>query len=249
MNSPYTSWVQRGLRKCGLTLIKNDHPGVRYVEQLPVSALTYALHRAFSTFEGIRFLQIGAHDGIRNDPLNPLLRRWNWPGVRVEPHPAYFAALQRQTLPGVEVLQAAVTPEDGSFELYFIDPAQLGLPDWSAGLATLDHEKIIQSCSFLNLPESAIRKTTVEGLSWKTLLDRLKHPKIDLLCLDVEGMDVPLLRQWDFNRHRPPTVFFEHGRAETNEKWQLYQSLAEFGYEITTEGADTAAFLPKEKNK
>lgn len=242
-----SSWIKHRLHTCGLTVIKNDHPGVRYLTALPCTALTYALHRAFDNLNDIQFLQIGAHDGIRCDPLHPFIEKWGWTGARVEPHPVFFSALQKQDLPGIKLIQAAVTPENGTLDLFSINPDLPDLPDWSAGLASISREKIAESCRFLNLPASAVLSTPIEGLTWKSLLDRLSHPRIDLLCLDVEGMDIPLLHLWNWQQHRPRVVFFEHARAESEEKHNLYESLTAHGYEICTEGVDTAAFIPKEK--
>lgn len=241
------SWIQHRLNDCGLTVIKNDHPGARYLTALPCTALTYALHRAFESLSAITFLQVGAHDGISHDPLYPLIKHWGWAGARVEPHPVYFATLQKQNLPNVELVQAAITSEDGTLDLYSINPELPKLPDWTAGLTTTSREKILQSCQLLNLPESAILSVKVDGLTWKSLFVRLSHFPVNLLCLDVEGMDIPLLHLWNWQQHRPRVVFFEHARAESEERHKLYETLTNHGYEICTEGVDTAAFIPKEK--
>ena len=40
------------------------------------------------------FLQIGANDGVSDDPINALVRKYNWSGILVEPGSEAFIDLQ-----------------------------------------------------------------------------------------------------------------------------------------------------------
>ena len=42
---------------------------------------------------GIKFIEIGANDGITWDPLFKFIKKYKWEGILVEPHPRYFREL------------------------------------------------------------------------------------------------------------------------------------------------------------
>lgn len=53
------------------------------------------LNRFSRTRRGkVNFIQIGANDGLRNDPVREFIIRDRWQGILVEPLPAVFAMLQ-----------------------------------------------------------------------------------------------------------------------------------------------------------
>ncbi len=47
-----------------------------------------------SALPRVTFVQIGANDGVWNDPIEPYLRGEKWRGVLVEPVPYVFARLK-----------------------------------------------------------------------------------------------------------------------------------------------------------
>src|ERR1700681_618887 len=42
----------------------------------------------------ILFVQIGANDGIKNDPIHVYVRKYHWNGLLVEPMPDFFNTLR-----------------------------------------------------------------------------------------------------------------------------------------------------------
>jgi len=59
----------------------------------------------------IKFLQIGANDGLRNDPIREHILRNQWDGVLVEPIPGIFEILVNNynKLPELEFVNAAIS--------------------------------------------------------------------------------------------------------------------------------------------
>jgi hypothetical protein len=77
---------------------------------------------------GFFFVQVGAFDGITNDPINRMVTRYDWAGVLVEPQPAAFERLTTTYAehPKLQLRNVAVGDRDGTVALYYVRDA----PAW-----------------------------------------------------------------------------------------------------------------------
>ncbi len=230
----------------GFRVLRSNHPFVRFLDDPPCTALMFALHRAFPSLHGLTFIQVGANDGVRSDPLCPIIHRWRWRGVQLEPHPVFFSQLQGLAREGIQQIQAAVSERDGQLTLYYLDLSKDASPDWANGLATTDRHRIESEAAQLGLTSEKIRSLDVPCLSWESLLKQSGIGEPDVLCLDTEGMDVELLRLWNWKRHLPRLVHFEHACLSEEDRADFYQELWAYGYEISTDGPDTTAYLNRD---
>lgn len=231
--------------RSGFTVIRNHHPAVRYVKEMPTDALRYALHQAFDGLSNLTFIQLGANDGVHCDPLHCLLQRYHWRGLRVEPQAHLASELRTQSPPDITIVSAAIGNKSGNVSLFYIDDCDSSLPDYASGLATLDRRRIEQACQDLNINASRIASCEVPLITWQQLLEKFPFQQVDLLVTEVEGMDISLLKLWDWRQLRPRIVMFEHACSEAAERFAFYQQLSGLGYELVTMEGDTVAYLPK----
>lgn len=238
--------VKKIANSVGLYLSRTNHPGVRYLDLLPSVGLNYALHRAFSRLENLCFVQVGANDGQRNDPIAGLIQRFNWHGTLIEPRMEYFSKLQNLhgKNPALRIVQAAIADRQSVMPLFYIDPTEPNLPDFAGGLSTLDRSRIDEACRDLGLPPSAILQEEIRALRWQDLDPETPLSKTNVLVIDTEGLDITLLRLWDWNQSLPSVVHFEHACAQSDDYYSFIRKIRGYGYEIVTEGGDTTAFLP-----
>jgi len=241
-----SAMVRRAVLSCGLMLHKKSHPFSRYFNLPPDSGLKYALHRAFRDLRGLRFLQIGANDGSRTDPLVSLIHSYDWSGTLVEPRDVFIRALKVKYSgnPRIQLLRAAIAPTSVDRTLYFIQPHTVGLPDWAHGLATLDLTRIETARQELGLPADAVGQETVRCLTWNDLHTQHSLDSLDLLVMDTEGYDIPLLDLWNWEKHLPRIIQFENGCAPAEQHFSIIQKARMYGYECVTEGPDTTLYLP-----
>jgi len=234
------------MTRLGLVICKTDHPAARYFQLRPISGLSYALLRAFTSLDRLRFIQAGANDGSRQDPIAGLIRDFDWSGILVEPREPFIQSLNNRyaKIPRIRPVHAAISTDCSPATLYYINPALPGLPDWTSGLATLDHERIKTACCDLGLGTDAVCKEKVSCLTWEKLLQDYGVQDPDVLVLDTEGFDVPLLNLWDWGNRRPRVVHFEHSCSTPDKYQDLLVRLHGYGYESVTEGPDTTLFLP-----
>lgn len=87
----------------------SDHP-------LSFGELTdWLFTRAGNVFSPVKFVQVGAHDGVSGDPINQFVIADGWMGLVIEPVPHLFERLQQtyRDVPSVAYLNVCVGPTAG----------------------------------------------------------------------------------------------------------------------------------------
>lgn len=235
------------LRRTGHTLVSRVHAAQPFIAFPPKTSFDLVLLQRFGRPAGLRFIQIGANDGRRADPLLRYLEPLGWQGVMFEPAAANFAALSARhgANPRLRLRRAAVDLQPGRRELYDLSPAaRAGLPDWAGGLASFDRPRVLAAARELGLPESAVVTEEIDTVGWDEVWASAGASPVDLLVLDTEGYDLTLLRAAGLARHRPRLVHFEHACHTVDDRLAFYRELVDLGYELATDAGDTTAWLP-----
>lgn len=244
------SLLKQLLRRLGVAAVSTNHVSVRYLDHPPGSIFESVLLRIFPDLHGLKFIQVGANDGRRFDPINSYVTRYAWQGVLVEPVPVNFHQLQ-QTYAGnarLTLLQAAVDLQPGRRTVYHLREDIPGpVPEWAWGLASFDRHHLLQAVEALGWPEDVIAAANVPAITWPELWPKLTGGPCDLLVIDTEGYDVTLLRAAGLPEHRPRMIHFEHTHVLPEERLAFYRELIALGYELASEAGDTTAWLPEGK--
>jgi FkbM family methyltransferase len=223
------------------------HPAIRYLDHTPRNGFEDALLRRFADLQGLAFVQVGANDGRRADPLQRFIDSFGWTGLLIEPLAGNFSDLQRNRggNPRLKLRRAAVDVTAGRRLIYDLAPsATAGRPEWTRGLASFSRGRLEQAARELGMPDSAIVTEEVETITWEEVWREFGPRRCDLLVLDTEGYDFTLLRAAGLALHRPRLILFEHACNTLDERLPLYRELIELGYELATDGGDTIACLP-----
>ncbi len=238
------------LRRCGLVLVSARYPGVRYLDHPPSTAFEDVLFRTFPDLHGLSFIQVGANDGRRADPLRPFIDACGWTGLMYEPLGANFADLQRHRGASnrLRLRRAAIDVAAGRRLIYDLAPdATAALPDWTRGLASFSRPRVEQAARELGLADTAIVAEEVETVTWPQVWQEFGPHRCDLLVLDTEGYDMTLLHAADLAQHRPRLILFEHACNTLDERVPFYRELLELGYDLATSGGDTVARLARDQ--
>jgi FkbM family methyltransferase len=191
------------------------------------------------------FLEVGANDGVIEDPLHDHVRDKKWHGIFVEPQRKPFEQLVRnhEGLEHLTFINAAISDTPGSRPLYVIVD-EAGAPIASlAGLASFRaapvkhaHRKVASQ-----YPGSRVASTEVTCTTFAEVLAEVSY--LDLLQIDAEGYDLELLRLFDFERFAPPIVHFEHRHLSRGDLDAAVTLLGEVGYRMLREEYDVTAYL------
>lgn len=239
--------LQALLRRFGLLVVSSEHAAAPYLDHWPLSSFSLSLLRRFPSLENLTFIQVGANDGRRFDPIAAFIDRHQWSGLMVEPVPSNFEALSRlrASNPRIVLLRAAVDAVAGHRSIYHLrEDVPHAAPDWIWGMASFDREFLLDAVQSLGWSESCIADTKVPTVTWSQLWEKVPHQRCDVLVVDTEGHDVRLLLQLDWDRHRPTLVHFEHKHAHLDDRLALYGKLLGLGYEFSADTEDTTAWLP-----
>ena len=233
-------------RKMGVVAVRRHNTAVKYVDDPPLGMLDDVLLRVFPGLDGLRFLQIGANDGVRADPIREKVIGHAWTGVLVEPLPSLFEQLRRnyEGRPGLEFVNAAVDTVAGTRTLHFLKPRP-GVPNWAYGLPTFDLERLRAFARDFGLGDGDLLHQEVATVTWDALLEKFGSRPCDVLVVDVEGYDITLLRAAPLARWRPRVIQFENPRHKPQERLAFYGELLDLGYEIASDGNDTIVWLNK----
>lgn len=221
---PVSRIVNRGIRIAGLEVRRKPDQLIRSSHEIQMTFEFVAAHFACRHPDhNVTLVEIGAFDGISNDPVADALELHRWLGILVEPQRTPFQALQRRCEGNSKLLayNVAIADQDGSRTLYRIEPAP-DLPSWTQQIASFDKAHVLKAEKHLPKGvkvEPLIIEESVECWTFDTLLEQAGIEQVDVLQLDAEGYDLELLRLFDIPSRLPSIVNYEHvhlSRAERN---------------------------------
>ena len=178
------------------------------------------LWRALKHIERGFYIDIGAQDPVV-DSVSLGFYENGWRGVHVEPTPAYAQAL-RDARPDETVVQAAVG--DVGELIPFFEIAGTGI---STGDSDIAHRH--EAAGF------AHKRIDVPCIRLSSLLDNYQERDIHWMKIDVEGMELSVLRSWTPSSVRPWVVVLESTLPLSQElshgKWE--EIVLGLGYRFT----------------
>ncbi|MDX2248175.1 MAG: FkbM family methyltransferase [Bacteroidia bacterium] len=207
-------------------------------------------------------IQVGANDGINNDPIHKFVRRDKWKGVLLEPQKDIFEnSLQKLYRRNSEIvtLNAALGESDGIAHLY-----KIGFSNsrWATGLASFEKQVLVdafasgyvkrkadeENISVPPNPEDQIQIEEVPVICPKTLMAKYRIEKIDLLQIDTEGFDYRIIQIFRVSETKPRVIIYENIHLSAPDREACVQHLRENGYRVKVKGANTLAMRnPPEK--
>ncbi len=233
------------------------YDGVRSLKRslLGASSASFKVLDEFSRSRGgqVNFIQIGANDGLRNDPLRPLIVRDDWQGVLIEPLPTVFPLLQENyrylNRPGLVFINAAVAV-DGQRKLSFWSFTEefLQAQTLEARLdylrkASFERDHVASFLPPGDQVEEILLEIQVPCLDLEQVVQsHLPRKPLHLLVIDAEGYESTLIPGIDFSVIRPEAVFFESEHLASDQE-RVFSHLRSFGYGIEKVGLDSLALL------
>lgn len=187
-------------------------------------------------FEGKKrgfYVDVGAHHP-RRFSNTCLLYRKGWNGINIEPNPDAALAFQKERTKDIN-LQTGISDSEGALTYYlFTDPA----------LNSFDKELVDWTTQNTKYKVVATKQIAVQRL--ETVLRKHVPPRvdIDLLSIDVEGLDMSVLRSNDWDTFRPTVVLVESLETSLEEVLvsEVYLFMRDRGYYLYAKTVNTLIF-------
>jgi FkbM family methyltransferase len=225
-------WRNVVFRRLGIQRCYTPPAITRRPDLLVRSWLPYVVAHELLANREFTFLQIGAYDGKSDDDLRDLVVQYGLRGVLIEPQPAAFDRLREtyRDQPQVTLLQAAIGESGGVRDLF----CRRGDASMAASFEAqhlrrhgIPSEEIFRLPVVCHTVESALRAADLES--------------VDLIQIDAEGYDWPIIRSIDFATVRPAILRFEYRHMRSNDADACLDFLARHGYQFLLEARDIIA--------
>ncbi len=181
------------------------------------------------------FIQIGANNGIRWDPLHELILKHHLVGLLVEPLPDMYEQLKENYSSESQLSfeNAAIAAENCTRTLFRIKP-NADVPDWAHGMASFKKDHLSEFKRF-------IQKVEVPTLTINALLRKHKINHVTLLQIDTEGYDFEIIKMFFKEPMFPEIINYENGNLSYIDDLDCRRLLKNNGYRFIDIGDDTLA--------
>ena len=233
--------AQAAIRRLGYDIIRLPHQ----VSQ-PLDMVDLLVRDALNRDPHFFFVQIGANDGVRADPLRASILKYNLNGVLIEPLPDLFAKLQRNYAgrPGLHFENCAIGSTPGQAKMFRVrDDAPV--PDDAHGLASFNRDNLTARKQGIPHLDDYVVETTVVVRTLPEILAKHGDPPVSLLMIDTEGYDAEIVRMALEGGLRSGIIVYEHVHVPVATQAATLRLLKSEGYRFQEIGMDTYAMLPK----
>lgn len=186
-------------------------------------------------YKGV-FVDIGAHHPVRFSNTYFFYKK-GWRGINVDAMPGSMNLFKWLRSKDVN-LEVGVGPENDNLTFYCFDEPALN---------TFSEETALERDQ--NTRYKIIKKVEVPVMKLAEILETyLSAPKIDLLSIDVEGLDHQVLMSNNWDKYRPVFILVEDNdfMLTALDRSVTYQFLVNKGYELSGKTKRTLVFKLRE---
>jgi FkbM family methyltransferase len=169
----------------------------------------YALVKSQNKQEVV-FVNIGANDGIVEDPIAKYVKKYHWKGVMVEPVGYLFDRL-KQNFRGfpVQFEKSVISTQKGKQSFYRIAQSP-NLPSYHERIGSLRKDYLLWYKANIPDLEDYIIQEEVNSLTFNDLTHKYQLDKVQVIVIDAEGSDAQILQSIDLKNIKAELVIFEH---------------------------------------
>jgi FkbM family methyltransferase len=172
-------------------------------------------------------IDVGASDGVSINTTLLLEKQFRWTVLSVEPNPEFKPYLEANRA-FVEICACGSKPQtDAEFYVHLDNPEA-----YSA--LTVAHHPVEH-------PNDGARwkRITVPVRTLDQLLEKWEFPRLDVLCVDVEGTELDVLKGCDLRRWQPKVIVVE----SWDKTGPVHDYLKELGYSLVDTSVHNYVYL------
>lgn len=144
------------------------------------------------------YVDVGAHHPLSGSNTHYFYRFQNWRGINIEPNPEHIGFFEKERPEDIN-LNIGISGQSAMLDYYVLKDG--------SGMNTFSLDFVEKFGG-----KDAIEKTIkIQTHPLKDVLDKYlpKDKCIDLLTVDVEGLDMEVLQSNNWNKYRPKTIAIE----------------------------------------
>jgi len=205
----------------------------------PVHSLTFEeiISSYSSQKKDIFFIQIGACDGVQDDPINKFIIRDNWSGILIEPVECLYNELTSnyKHFKNIVFENCAIADKDEIKPFYYLKDTDFRLPSWKKGLGSFNPDHITLE------DKQYLVAQAVDCIRFDTLLTKHNVKRVDLLLIDTEGYDYEIIKQINFGKIKPDILIYEFCNLNVEDNNKCIRFLINNGYKLYKERTEILA--------
>jgi FkbM family methyltransferase len=213
---------------------------VRYVAEFerPFDIVTLVVEKYLEIQKPFFFVQIGANDGIQDDPLRKLILGHKLCGLLVEPIPDIFEILRQNyaDAPQLQFANVAISTTGGPLTMYRARNG-VSLPKFVHGLGSFEKCHLEKQ----GVPKHSIEEISVSSVTLPTLLTSHGIREVTLLQVDTEGYDSVIVESALESGIFPEIINYEHCHLVPSTRLRCKRLLDKYDYRFVEAGKDTLA--------
>ena len=189
------------------------------------------------------FIQIGANNGKRFDPIFNIVNSLKLKGLALEPIKEYYDELVKNYQnSNVIPVNKAIYKNNQKLSIYRL-VSNDNLPEWTKGIASINPEHFKKS----RIDKSNVYEEIVDAITFEKLFQDYKVSNCDLLQIDTEGYDAEIIKMFPFSKFKPKIIHFEHGIDDEimsqEDFLEISKILLEHKYKLIMKQYDCIAYL------
>ncbi len=210
---------------------------------MPSAHFAPLLETLTNVLGNVTFVQVGANDGVRNDPIEPFVRAGNWHGILIEPVPYLFARLQARYAGRADLIfeNCAIADADGERTFYSVRELTEDEPGDAWGIGSFSLAHVLKHAGMIPNLGKRIQVLKVPCLTLRTLFTCHAVAQLDALITDAEGFDGAILQSIPFDLVQPALILFEHQHLKAEARAACRAHLVAHGYELLERHSNSLA--------
>jgi len=206
----------------------------KYYSQEGQDTLVYSLF--FNNTKNRFFLDIGAHDGVSFSNTFFFETHLDWKGICVEPIPEVYERLVKNR--ACICIKACIDSKNGTLKFTRVK----GYGEMLSGISDKYDQKHKERINkTIKQYGGEVEELEVKAVTVKSLIEQYKLDKIDLMNVDTEGNEWPIIQSFPFDILKPKVIL-----VENNYKDNLIKTfLIEKGYTFCVNQGDDIFYYGK----
>jgi FkbM family methyltransferase len=155
-----------------------------------------------------------------------------WSGLCIDPNPETEAAFKAER-PRDKFVRCALSDQNGTLKYWRFRAATQNTCDPKVG----ERRRRKTPQNFISVDDVPVR-------TLDSVIKSAKLKQIDFLSIDVEGLELQILRGFDLKKHQPVAVVLESmERPLEHGKGKIFQVMSDAGYELVAHTGHDAYYL------